>query len=386
MIRTTALASLASRVAGGPRLLRDRRDAALVLVALLLPGAVVLVPLAPVVAVGVWWGSNTVSHYFIHRPFFRGRALNASFDLYLSAVLGIPQSIWRVRHLAHHAGVAPRHRWSVLLGGELAMVATVWALLAALAPLFLLTAYLPGLACGLLLCHVHGHYEHHRDGTVSHHGRLYNLLFFNDGFHVEHHRRPSAHWSRLPGLRRDGAPTSRFPPILRWLETPLLERLERLAMACPPLARFVLRRHRAALGALLAGARPGRVGIVGGGLFPRTALILRQLFPAARLTIVDGNAANLEIARGVLGDEVEYRCAWYDPRREAHDRPRERHDDDFDLVVIPLSFRGARSALYRRTPARVVVVHDWIWRPRGRSRVVSLLLLKRINVVTRCEP
>jgi hypothetical protein len=27
------------------------------------------------------------------------------------------------------------------------------------------------------------------------------------------------------------------------------------------------------------------------------------------------------------------------------------------------------------------VVHDWLWRPRGRSVVVSLLLLKRLNLV-----
>jgi hypothetical protein len=27
-------------------------------------------------------------------------------------------------------------------------------------------------------------------------------------------------------------------------------------------------------------------------------------------------------------------------------------------------------------------VHDWLWRPRGRTAVVSLLLLKRVNVVT----
>jgi len=26
-------------------------------------------------------------------------------------------------------------------------------------------------------------------------------------------------------------------------------------------------------------------------------------------------------------------------------------------------------------------VHDWLWRPRGRSAVVSPLLLKRLNLV-----
>ena len=38
-----------------------------------------------------------------------------------------------------------------------------------------------------------------------------------------------------------------------------------------------------------------------------------------------------------------------------------------DLVVIPLAFRGDRTALYRRPPAPLLVVHDWLWRARGRQ-------------------
>ena len=49
-----------------------------------------LAPAAPVVAVGLWWSSNTVSHLFLHRPFFRSPAANRLFALYLTLVLGIP--------------------------------------------------------------------------------------------------------------------------------------------------------------------------------------------------------------------------------------------------------------------------------------------------------
>ena len=63
-----------------------------------------LAPAAPVVAVGLWWNSNTVSHLFLHRPFFRSRAANRLFACYLTLVLGIPQTVWRDMHLAHHAG------------------------------------------------------------------------------------------------------------------------------------------------------------------------------------------------------------------------------------------------------------------------------------------
>ena len=50
-----------------------------------------------------------------------------------------------------------------------------------------------------------------------------------------------------------------------------------------------------------------------------------------------------------------------------------------DLVVIPLAFDGDRAALYTHPPAPAVIVHDWIWRKRGDSRIVSVALLKRIN-------
>jgi hypothetical protein len=51
--------------------------------------------------------------------------------------------------------------------------------------------------------------------------------------------------------------------------------------------------------------------------------------------------------------------------------------------VFPLSFDGARELLYARPPARAVIVHDWIWRRRGTSRIVSPILLKRVNLVQR---
>src|SRR5204863_229396 len=54
-----------------------------------------LAPAAPLVAGGLWWNSNTVSHLFIHRPFFRSRAANRLFACYLTLVLGIPQTVWR---------------------------------------------------------------------------------------------------------------------------------------------------------------------------------------------------------------------------------------------------------------------------------------------------
>ena len=115
-----------------------------------------------------------------------------------------------------------------------------------------------------------------------------------------------------------------------------------------------------------------RIAIVGGGLFPRTALILEQLLPAANITIIDSDRANLDQARTLLGDRnVNYVNARYTATDSVA----------YDLLVIPLSFEGDRDALYATPPARLLVVHDWLWRKRGVSRVVSFLLLKRVNLV-----
>src|SRR5262249_4824618 len=158
-----------------------------------------------------------------------------------------------------------------------------------------LTGYLPGYLLGLGLCWLQGHYEHHR-GTISHHGRLYNLLFFNDGYHVEHHERPGLHWTRLPGAARAEVPTSPWPAVLCWLEWFALAGLERLVVRSPLLQRFVLVRHRAAFARLLPPLPEGaRVVIVGGGLFPRTLLVLRELLPGASFTVLDRDAGHLEV-------------------------------------------------------------------------------------------
>ena len=333
----------------------------------------VWVPAAPVIAVGVWWTSNTISHNFIHRPFFRSRAGNIAFGLYLSVLLGIPQSLWRDRHLAHHAGVHPRLRKTWELAAQLAGVVGLWTVLAWTAPSFFTWTYVPGYLAGLSLCALHGFYEHHH-GTMSHYGRIYNLMFFNDGYHVEHHARPGVHWSRLPDYRDVSAQESRWPACLRWLDAWSLVALERLALRSPVLQRILIDVHARALQSLLArvDGSPESIAIVGGGLFPRTAFALKVLCPAARITIIDGNAAHLDIARRMLADgRIEFRQEWFDAAAS----------DRFDLVIIPLSFVGDREAIYRRPPAAAVIVHDWLWRRRGASRVVSVPLLKRVNLV-----
>ncbi len=345
------------------------RDALLVALAVLHGAVLASLPAAPVVAVGLWWNANTIAHNFIHRPFFRAAWANRLFSAGLSLLLGIPQTLWRERHLAHHAGVPWRLRVSAALVRESALVFGLWTTLTLWAPRFFLWRYLPGYAAGLALCALQGYWEHAAGRPTSHYGRLYNFLCFNDGYHAEHHARPAMHWSLLPSRVESGAAESPWPPLLRWLNRRPLELLERLVLGSPPLQRFVLRAHRRALRKLLPAAH--RVAIVGGGLYPRTALILRELLPAARLVIVEADADNLETARAFLPAGIECRRSLY----------RCGQPSDADLTIFPLCLEGDREAIYRCPPSPAVLVHDWIWRPRGQSAIVSLLLLKRLNLV-----
>jgi hypothetical protein len=364
--------STAPLVVARQGILRHSRWDALLVGLALAQGALVLAfPVVPVLALGLWWNSNTIAHYFLHAPFFRSRRLNGLFALYESLLLGVPQSIWRGRHLAHHAGVPWRLRISRQLVGEVVLVLTLWTTLLALRPRFFLTVYVPAYLLGLALCSLHGQMEHAR-GTVSHYGRLYNVLFFNDGYHVEHHARPGLHWTRLPKHVEPDAEVSRWPAMLRWLEWFSLEGLERLVLRSRWLQRFVLDRHEQAFRKILPPLPPAaRVGIVGGGLFPRTLLVLRRILPDARFVVIDRSAANLATARGLVPANVLFQNAFYEPERAS----------GFDLLVIPLAFVGDREAIYRSPPAPVVVVHDWVWRRRGTGAVVSWWLLKRLNRV-----
>lgn len=330
----------------------------------------------PAIAIHVWWTSNTIAHIHLHTPIFRSRTLDAAFSVWLSLLTFIPQTIWKQRHLFHHAGepeVWRRPRLGKRFALELATTALAALVLALVAPRFLIAAIAPGVAIGLLLCKLQGAMEHTDDGAaVSHYGALYNRLWFNDGHHGEHHLRPTEHWTRLTPAR--GAQTSAYPPFLRWLErlraASLLGSLERLNFASSPIRGFVIEAHRRALSRALAGRTPRRVAIVGGGLFPRTVLALRPLLPDASLTVIDASADSIAIARMHLGagaDSIEFiEACWDDP----HDR--------YDLVIFPLAYVGDRARLYRggRSPR---LIHDWMW--RGTGPLVSLLLLKRLNVV-----
>ena len=184
--------------------------------------ALALWPSAPLIALGLWWNSNTVSHNFIHRPFFRGGPANRAFSAGLSLLLGFPQTIWKQRHLAHHADRRAQVCFTRQCLIECGVVAGGLLTLALVAPAFLLWTYLPGWLAGMTLCSLQGRYEHRAGAPVDHRGALYNLLFFNDGYHTAHHDHPALGWRELPRVA-GRARQSRWPAVLRWLDSMIRE-------------------------------------------------------------------------------------------------------------------------------------------------------------------
>ena len=102
-------------------------------------------------------------------------------------------------------------------------------------------------------------------------------------------------------------------------------------------------------------------------------MILSKLLPEARLTIIDQNPLNLEIARRFLPSGSCLINKRWEPA----------HPGQFDLLVVPLAFEGDRVSIYRHPPARFVLVHDWLWRRRGSGKIISILLFKRLNLAVR---
>lgn len=71
-----------------------------------------------------------------------------------------------------------------------------------------LLCYLPAFYLSLAFVNVQNYYEHFgalpenkMANSVSHYGRVYNRLTFNDGYHQEHHLSPIAHWCEMPKVR-----------------------------------------------------------------------------------------------------------------------------------------------------------------------------------------
>ena len=90
---------------------------------------------------------------------------------------------------------------------ETVALAVLWLTMLAVNRRYFVFFYLPSFFWGWVLSYAEGYLEHFgaRPGnpfanSVSSYNRLYNLLWFNNGYHQEHHWDPKMHWTRMKEL------------------------------------------------------------------------------------------------------------------------------------------------------------------------------------------
>jgi fatty acid desaturase len=222
----------------------------------------VLGPAFVIIAVSYCWNLQCIAHNFIHNPFFRAGWLNRAFSVLNTFALGAPQVLYHYYHLNHHwgdndakgpdgstrdwssiyrygKGAEPEAFWkyclvsffrvelgpvvrtvvrhgrrqSVQLIVETLALAAFWTVMAVFNWRYLVFFYLPSYYLGWVLSYAEGYLEHYgcKPGnpwanSVSSYHRLYNLFWFNNGYHQEHHWDPKCHWTRMRELHRQIRP------------------------------------------------------------------------------------------------------------------------------------------------------------------------------------
>lgn len=191
-----------------------------------------------------------ISHNFIHTPFFKSTFINNLFSVLNSLCLGLPQSVYREHHLNHHRYnndpakdesslykfgkegkeenvfsycligvfrtdlkslfVRARKANNKLVLLELLAVLCFMILLIKLSPIRFITFYASTWYFGQVFALLENFAEHHgaklhdrqRD-SVSCYNSVYNLVWFNNGYHQEHHYRPLVHWTKIKSVTQE---------------------------------------------------------------------------------------------------------------------------------------------------------------------------------------
>lgn len=211
-----------------------------------------LIPLGLVYSVSISWNINGISHNFLHNPYFRPAFLNRCFSFLESLTMGFSQVFYENIHKRHHIGNAdlPDEKGntidplSIYKHGQEGKPENIWAYVflsymrddpretfndiyrlspreaywgvAEIAAFVLFFAagfvlnwkfmcyFLPFYYFGHCLSYLNGYYLHLGGNPdlpiawgVSSYHKLYNWLWFNNGYHAEHHYRPRLHWTKM---------------------------------------------------------------------------------------------------------------------------------------------------------------------------------------------
>ncbi len=255
----------------------------------------VMLILGFIYAVSISWNVNGISHNFIHNPYFRSPLLNRLFSVVESLACSFSQTYYDVVHIQHHKGNSDKkdengdtvdwisiyrhghdgeaeNPWSytflsffrdIPLGKEMAKRGSAerrWgnAEIALFAGVllceflynwhhysFLFTVqymiffFLPFMYFGHSLSYLNGFYRHYGGNPekpiawgVSSYDKLYNWVWFYNGYHAEHHFRPKVHWTQMVELhqqiadlqKQEGVRVIKPPHALGFLDPDLPKR------------------------------------------------------------------------------------------------------------------------------------------------------------------
>ena len=121
------------------------------------------------------------------------------------------------------------------------MLAAFWVTMVVVDWRYFVIFYLPSYYLGWVLTYAHTYVLHYGAqpgnyyaNSVSSYHRLYNLIFFYNGYHQEHHWDPKAHWTRMHAVHEEILPQMianrtrilRGPHITAFLEDWLRSRRE----------------------------------------------------------------------------------------------------------------------------------------------------------------
>jgi fatty acid desaturase len=214
----------------------------------------VLAPAFVAIAWSYCWNMQCISHNFIHNAFFQNVWLNRAYSVLLSLDLGVPHVLYHHYHLNHHWGDSdavgpdgstrdwssiyrygkdgqPEAFWKYCLVSffrveagpvlktayrnhhlpqvavESLALGAMWIAMAVVNWRYFLLFYLPSYYLGWVLSYAEGYLEHygcqpgnHYANSVSSYNWIYNVLWFNNGYHQEHHWDPKVHWTKMTEL------------------------------------------------------------------------------------------------------------------------------------------------------------------------------------------
>jgi fatty acid desaturase len=231
----------------------------------------ILVPAFIAVAWSYCWNMQCISHNFIHNPYFSNDRLNQAFGVLESLALGVPHVLYHHYHMNHHFGdndakgpdgttkdwssiyrygahdrpesfwkyvfisffrvevapvvkVAARNHHLPQLALETVALTAFWSAMLVVDWRYFVVFYLPSYYLGWVLSYAEGYLEHFRAqpgnqfaNSVSSYNLLYNFLWFNNGYHQEHHWDPKMHWTKMRQLHEHLKPqlTANHTRILR---------------------------------------------------------------------------------------------------------------------------------------------------------------------------